>query len=56
MPIEMDSQPVRCQKCGKPIGYVTVTTKNVLGNDVPLPNAKITAVCVNCKRPKYTVT
>ncbi len=26
-----DAKPVRCQKCGKPLGYVTVLAKGFVG-------------------------
>ena len=26
-----EPKPVRCQKCGKPLGYVTVLAKGLLG-------------------------
>jgi hypothetical protein len=43
-----NAQPVRCQKCGKPIGYVTVLAKGVLGLQQPLQNVKVVAICMEC--------
>lgn len=43
-----DAQPVRCQKCGKPIGYVTVLGKGLMGLQQPVPNVKIVAICMEC--------
>jgi hypothetical protein len=43
-----DAKPVRCQKCGKPIGYVTVLGKGLLGLQQPVPNVKIVAICMDC--------
>ena len=42
------SGPVRCQKCGKPIGYVTVLAKGLMGIQQPLENVKVVAVCMDC--------
>ena len=49
-----DQQPVRCQKCGKPIGYITVQARTLLGTQ-PIQDTKIVAVCVNCHQKKFTV-
>jgi len=42
------SEPVRCQKCGKPVGYITVLSKGLLGIQQPIRNVKIVAVCLDC--------
>ena len=44
------AQPVRCQKCGKPVGYVTVLAKGMLGLQQPLQNVKVVAICMDCRR------
>jgi hypothetical protein len=43
-----EAKPVRCQKCGKPLGYVTVLAKGLLGLKQPLQNVKLVAVCMEC--------
>ena len=43
-----DAKPVRCQKCGKPLGYVTVFAKGLLSLRQPVQNVKIVAVCMEC--------
>jgi hypothetical protein len=43
-----DSKPVRCQKCGKPLGYVTVLAKGLLRFQQPLQNVKVVAICMEC--------
>jgi hypothetical protein len=45
-----NTQPVRCQKCGKPIGYVTVLGKGLAGLQLPITNVKVVAVCMECAR------
>ncbi len=45
-----DSQPVRCQKCGKPIGYITLLAKGLMGLQQPIHNCKIIAICMNCSK------
>ncbi len=45
-------KPVRCQKCGKPVGYVTVLAKGLLGLQQPLNNVKVVAVCMECAEKK----
>ena len=43
-----EAKPVRCQKCGKPLGYITVIAKGLLGLQQPLKNVKLIAVCMEC--------
>ena len=33
-----NSNPVRCKKCGKPIGYITILGKGLLGLQQPVKN------------------
>lgn len=44
--------PVRCQKCGKPIGYITVLGKGLMGMQQPVQNVKIVAICMDCAQKK----
>jgi hypothetical protein len=37
---------VKCQKCGKPIGYVTVVARGISPFQQPVPNVKIVALCM----------
>ena len=39
-----DAKPVKCQKCGNPIGYVTVAARGISPFQQPVPNVKIVAV------------
>jgi hypothetical protein len=45
-----DRQPVRCQKCGKPVGYVTVLAKGLMGMQQRVENVMIVAICMDCYR------
>ena len=47
-----DAKPVRCQKCGKPLGYVTVLAKGLLGMQQPLQNVKLIAIWMECFQKK----
>ena len=47
-----ESKPVRCQKCGKPVGYVTVLAKGLLGLQQSLQNVKVVAICMECAQKK----
>jgi hypothetical protein len=47
-----DNQPVRCQKCGNPVGYVTVLAKGLMGMQQRLENVKIVAICMECYQKK----
>jgi hypothetical protein len=47
-----ETKPVRCQKCGKPLGYVTVLVKGLMGFQQPLQNVKIVAICMDCFQKK----
>jgi hypothetical protein len=42
------ARPVRCQKCGKPLGYVTVIAKGLTPLSQPLHNLKVIAICLQC--------
>jgi hypothetical protein len=46
-------KPVRCQKCGKPIGFVTVLAKGLLGVQQRLENVKVVAICMECHQKKH---
>jgi hypothetical protein len=46
-----DTRPVRCQKCGKPLGYVTVLAKGLTLTH-PLQDVKIIAICMGCAHSK----
>jgi len=46
------SEPVRCQKCGKPIGYVTVLARGLTSFQQPIQNVKIVAICMDCAQKK----
>jgi len=43
-----DSKPVRCQKCGKSLGYVTVAPKNFSTAKPSVDNLKLVAACPEC--------
>ena len=43
-----DAKLVRCQKCGKPLGYVTVVAKGLMSLPQSLQNLKIIAICMEC--------
>lgn len=34
----INAKPVGCQKCGKPIGFITVLAKDFRGLQQPVPN------------------
>ena len=42
-----DAKPVKCQKCGNPIGYVTVVARGISPFQQPVPNVKIVALCMD---------
>jgi hypothetical protein len=46
------AEPVRCKKCGKPIGYVTVLARGLTSFQQPIQNVKIVAICMECSRKK----
>jgi hypothetical protein len=43
-----ESKPVKCQKCGKPVGYITVLAKGLMSFQQPMRNVKVVAVCMEC--------
>jgi hypothetical protein len=47
-----DAKPVKCQKCGKSIGYVTVVARGISPFQQPVPDVKIVAICMECSRKK----
>jgi hypothetical protein len=47
-----DAELLRCQKCGKPIGYVTVLARGLTSFQQPIQNVKIIAICMDCSQKK----
>ena len=47
-----DSKQLKCQKCGKPIGYVAVSVKSFLVSTPALDNIKLVATCPECSSKK----
>ena len=47
-----DAIPVRCQKCRKPIGFITVLTKGFRGLQQPVPDVKLVGICMECYQKK----
>jgi ribosomal protein S14 len=47
-----DAKPLRCQKCGKPLGYVTVAPKSFLATKPSVENIKLVATCPECSGGK----
>jgi len=43
-----DAQPVKCQKCGNPIGFVTVLARGLTRLQQPVQHVKIVAICMEC--------
>jgi hypothetical protein len=43
---------VKCQKCGKPLGYVTVLGKGLTSLMQPLQNVKVVAICIDCSQKR----
>jgi hypothetical protein len=41
-------KPIRCQKCGKLLGYVTVLAKGITSLPQSLRDVKLVAVCLEC--------
>jgi hypothetical protein len=51
--IEMNSaQPLRCQKCGKPLGYVTVLAKGITSLPQSLQDVKLVLFAWNVFRKR----
>ncbi len=44
-----ENKPLRCQKCGKPLGYVTITPKSFLETKPDLNNVRIAGTCMDCR-------
>jgi hypothetical protein len=40
---------LRCEKCGKPIGYVSVTAKSFLESRPDLDNVRVVGTCLDCR-------
>jgi len=45
-------EPVRCQNCGKSIGYVTVPSRGFTSFQQPIKNVEIVAICMECAEKK----
>jgi hypothetical protein len=46
-----EAKQVLCQKCGNPVGYITVLAKGLLFQQ-PIQNVKVVAVCMECFQKK----
>jgi hypothetical protein len=46
------AEPVRCEKCGKPVGYITVLAKGLISFQQPIKNVKIVVICMDCVQNK----
>jgi hypothetical protein len=42
------SKQLKCNKCGKPVGYVTVSAKSFLVSVAAADNVKLVATCLEC--------
>jgi RNase P subunit RPR2 len=47
-----ESKPIACQKCGKPLGYVTVLAKGLTSLQQPLRDVKLVAICLECAQKR----
>ena len=47
-----NAKPVRCQKCRKPIGFITVLTKGFQGLQQSVANVKLVGICMESYRKK----
>jgi hypothetical protein len=47
-----DAKPLRCQRCGKPLGYVTVLAKGVTPLLQAVRDVKLVAICMECSKKK----
>ena len=45
-----ESKPVQCPKCRKPVGYISLRTKSLMGIQQPVHNIKIVAICMECSQ------
>ncbi len=43
-----EAKPLRCKRCGKPIGYVKVIIKSFLVPQPALNNVQLVATCMEC--------
>jgi len=46
------AKPIRCQRCGKPLGYVTALAKALTSLPQPLQNLKLVAICMESSQKK----
>ncbi|MCW3982420.1 MAG: hypothetical protein NWE96_00315 [Candidatus Bathyarchaeota archaeon] len=44
-----ENKPLRCQKCGKPLGYVTITARSLLEAKPDLGNVRLVGTCMGCR-------
>jgi hypothetical protein len=51
-----EGKPVRCQKCGKPIGYVTVLFQGAMGMQQSMLTFKVFAMVLIVLRSRNSVT
>jgi hypothetical protein len=44
-----ECEPLRCRKCGKPIGYVSIAAKSYLEPRPRTENVLLVGTCLNCQ-------
>lgn len=42
-----ENKPLKCQKCGRPIGYIEVTVKSVFQKS-STDNVRLVGTCMDC--------
>lgn len=47
-----NTKPLRCQKYGKPLGYLTVLAKGLTSLAQPLQDVKLITICMDCFQKK----
>jgi hypothetical protein len=40
---------LKCEKCGKPVAYVSVTAKSLLESKPDVDNVNVSATCMDCR-------
>lgn len=46
-----DNEPLKCSKCGKPIGYVSIAAKSIFEPHPKTDNIMLVGTCLECQEP-----
>jgi len=47
-----ECKPLKCRKCGKPLGYVSIAAKSIFEPHPKIENVQLVGTCLDCRKTK----